>query len=263
MSRVLLCYDPWSLARNVHFARALREGLERHFGSCSLSMVGPGDRPALAPDTAIAIARSRDRELRRWLADRLPVVVNPPLLALIGNDKLATARWLAEHELPGPPTTPSWLAHRAFSATDLVVKPRAAHGGHGVRVVPADTPPRCDLDAWITQAFVPGGERVLRAYVVGSTIAAWTERRAADGVAANLSRGASGHLATPTRESHRLATRVMGLIGPGYYGIDLFERDDDVVVNEIEDVVGARTLARAGIDVVDLVVQAVAHSAVR
>lgn len=263
MSRVLLCYDPWSLAHNLHFARALRDGLERHFGSCSLRMLGPGDRPVLSPDTTITIARTRDGELRRWLADRLPVVVNPPLLARIGNDKLAAAHWLAEHEIPGPLTTPSWLSHRALPAGDIVMKPRASHGGFGVRVVRATTRPSGDLDAWITQAYVRGGERVLRAYVAGNTIAAWTERRAADGAVANVSRGASGRVVNPPVASRALAMRLVELIGPGYYGIDLFAHEDGAMVNEIEDVVGARTLARDGIDVVELIVRAVAHSAAR
>jgi glutathione synthase/RimK-type ligase-like ATP-grasp enzyme len=256
----LVCYDPWSLARNLAFARALSVGLRRHFGSARIAVVGPGDRVELDAATRVVVARTRDLALRRWLEQRVPTVLNSSLVALIGNDKLAASRWLNAHHLPAPRAIPASLELDDLLLRERVLKPRFGHGGVGVQRLPARSPTPLALDHWLVEPMYAGATRVLRAYVVGSRIAAWTERVATDGLAANVHRGATARLVEPEAGALALAERVRGLLGEGYYGIDIFAHEGAWLVNEVEDVVGARVLRANGMDVVGLVVEAVAHA---
>ncbi len=261
MSRVLLCYDPWMLARNLWFARALRDRLAERLGSCELSLVGPGDLPTLPTDLEAALVRSRDVTLRRWLARRIPVVWNSPALAALGNDKLLASQWLRRHGVAVPTAVPAWLRHR-LDADTWVEKPRHGHGGQDVARRSGSDAPARPLDHWIAEPFVAHGDRVLRAYVIGTSPVVWLERQATDGLAANVTRGATTRLVDPDERALELVSAVCSLLGPGYYAVDVFGHSDtcdDWIVNEVEDLAGARSLVAHGVDIARAVAEGLAH----
>lgn len=262
MTGTLVCYDPWSLAANLPFARALASALRARLGRCRIAVLGPGDVPVVEPDDEVAVVRSRDVALRRWLAARLPLVLNGAHLALIGNDKLLQARWLAAHGFATPGAAPAWL-ERSDAHRRRVAKPRFGHGGSGVAVLASGSRAPYPLDHWIVEPHVETGTRVVRAYVLGTKPSWWVERRATDGIAANRTRGAVVRPWQPDPAANALVTELASALGPGYYGIDLFEGDGGWLVNEIEDVVGARALWDAGIDVAAAVADMLAYSAGR
>jgi glutathione synthase/RimK-type ligase-like ATP-grasp enzyme len=73
------------------------------------------------------------------------------------------------------------------------------------------------------------------------------ERSAADGFRANVSLGASIRLVEPTEHERAFVMRIVGLVGPGYYGVDIVTGPTGSVLMEIEDVVGSRSLYRLGV----------------
>ena len=67
------------------------------------------------------------------LAERLPLVMVRRELAQVFCDKLETARWLEQHELPTASTVP--LLEATGEMLPLVVKPRIGSGSRGLTIV--------------------------------------------------------------------------------------------------------------------------------
>jgi glutathione synthase/RimK-type ligase-like ATP-grasp enzyme len=189
----------------------------------------------------VVIARTRNISIRRRLEREGLLVINSSKLALIGNDKLATFSFLKNNGLPVVDTTTS---ARMPPSNSAVIKPRFGHGGNGVRLARL---PGWSFDGFVAQPFLPGANSDERAYVIGSSVAAWVGRNNQTDFRSNLSQGATPRIVTPSKESLLIATRIIELLGPGYYGIDIFETDEGPAVNEIEDVVGARSLYQLGL----------------
>ncbi|WP_298345169.1 hypothetical protein [Ferrimicrobium sp.] len=238
--RVAIYYDRRQLQSNDFFLSAL-VAAGRSLGAQVIALVGPEELQSceLAHVDAIFV-RSRSLRQRLWLARRIPRVVNSPLLALVGNDKLAQYLWCQQHGF----ATPTVFLTHAVPAP-RVEKPRFGHGGRGVRLVETSGW-RGGLDVLLAQEYHPGGTLDRRHYILGTRITATVERRANGDFRSNLSRGASARLVVPNDQERDFVQAIAARLGPGYYGIDTVTGPRGPMVMEIEDLVGARSLYQLG-----------------
>ncbi|KJE78129.1 ATP-grasp domain-containing protein [Ferrimicrobium acidiphilum] len=238
---VAIYYDRDQLRLNSFFLHDLVSA-GRSFGARVIPVVGPEELRGIRLDDLDAmLVRSRSLRQRIWLARRISHVVNSPLIALLGNDKLAQYLWCKKHGFATPElyplsTTPSSL---------WVAKPRFGHGGQGVR--------RIQGRRWhqggammVVQQFVVGANCDHRHYVVGTTVVATVERKAVDDFRSNLSLGATVNHVVPDERERDLVRTVVERLGAGYYGVDTVSGPHGPIVMEIEDLVGARSLYQLG-----------------
>jgi glutathione synthase/RimK-type ligase-like ATP-grasp enzyme len=239
---VAVYYDRDQLRSNSFFLGALVSA-GRSLGARVIPIVGPEELVTNRLDRLDAIlVRSRSLRQRIWLARRVYHVVNSPLLALLGNDKLAQYRWCKKHGFP----TPELFLFGATPSSLWVTKPRFGHGGQGVRMIKGRR--------WyegsamtVAQEFSAGADCDHRHYVVGTTVVATVERKASSDFRSNLSLGASVRMVTPGQSERNLVRAVVERLGPGYYGVDIVTGPGGPMVMEIEDLVGARSLYRLGV----------------
>ncbi len=235
-------YDEAGFKRNEVFAARLMKAARKAGIAPELCVLPTRSPiPRLTP-VDIAMIRSRVPELRSAATGSAGLAVNNPKIALLGNDKLALARFLSRHQIPHPLT---WMASALGPCREqLIQKPRFGHGGLGVGKV---SNPRCGLDSFILQEPVLGADQDVRVYVVGDHPLACVARSATSGFRSNLRFGATARATTLESEQKALVIRLISLLGPGYYGIDLVGPPAKPMVMEIEDLVGARALYMLGI----------------
>ncbi len=239
---VRFVYDDWGIRNNEVFASRLVAAAHRQGLAAELCVLSARRPPLRLAPVDIAVIRSRVPGLRAAAASSAGLAVNGPKIALVGNDKLALARFLANQRIPHPRT---WMASsHPPSMADTVLKPRFGHGGQGVQ---EGRNPLCGLDSFILQDLVVGAGSDIRVYVAGQEPFACVARSASSGFRSNLRLGASVRAVTLGPEQAALVARLISLLGPGYYGIDLIGPPAEPVVMEIEDVVGARALYTLGI----------------
>ncbi|WP_298211970.1 ATP-grasp domain-containing protein [Ferrimicrobium sp.] len=240
--RIAIYYDQQQLQQNSFFLSSL-VAAGRSLGAEVISLLGSEALQSCQLGQVDAVlVRSRSLRQRLWLAQRIPRVINSPLLALVGNDKLAQYLWCKRNGFATPRTLTTHVV-----PTPWVSKPRFGHGGRGVRLIEA----RCwrsETDAMLAQEYHPEGVRDHRHYVLGSTVVTTVERRAKDDFRSNLSQGASVQFATPSEQERSLVEAVVARLGPGYYGVDIVTGPVGPMVMEIEDLVGARSLYQLGLD---------------
>lgn len=97
----------------------------------------------------------------------------------------------------------------------------------------------------VLQPMIASGEvsRDLRVYVIGSRIVASVLRSSLKDFRANFSRGGEVQLYELTPEQKELVNRVIHAFHFGMVGIDfILDENDNLILNEIEDVAGARML---------------------
>lgn len=106
---------------------------------------------------------------------------------------------------------------------------------------------------YVLQPMICSGKssyRDMRVYVVGTRIVAAVMRSSTDDFRANFSRGGEAKLIELTPSQKRTACRVIERFEFGMAGIDfLFTDDGQMVLNEIEDVAGARMLYECAPDI--------------
>lgn len=170
--------------------------------------------------------------------------VNPADARAIADDKLETARWLADHAWPTPKTVEAARLGESGLAFPLVAKPRFGSRGRGVALVerqedfaalmqppngakkgnvPADNQATRAMTAdgarekasagreeYILQEYIAASRgRDLRVFFAGGEILAAAERRSADGaLVSNACSGGIMSLADGEREATRKAGRI-------------------------------------------------------
>jgi glutathione synthase/RimK-type ligase-like ATP-grasp enzyme len=239
---VAIYYDRDQLRSNSFFLDALVSA-GRSFEARVIPVVGPEELESIRFDDLDAmLVRSRSLRQRIWLAKRVPHVINSPLLALLGNDKLAQYLWCKKYGF----ATPELYIVGVAPSPLWVTKPRFGHGGQGVRMIEGRRWHE-GSSMMVAQEFAVGANSDHRHYVVGTSVVATVERKAISDFRSNLSLGAHVSAAIPAEEERNLVRAVVERLGAGYYGVDIVSGPDGPMVMEIEDLVGARSLYRLGI----------------
>ncbi|WP_274362810.1 ATP-grasp domain-containing protein [Paenibacillus thermotolerans] len=200
-----------------------------------------------------AIVRNIDELFTEQLESMGVKVYNNSFVSKIANNKAATYQYLAQHRIPVPDTlfirkkefNPAALGDFAFP---MILKDVAGRGGSQVYKV--DGPEeltqlidRLQEGAFVLQQMMKPGKDV-RVFVVGTKIIAAIVRESKQDFRANYSLGGSSSVYRLSNEETELVNRIIGLFSFGMAGIDfMFDDNDRLVFNEIEDVVGSRTLS--------------------
>jgi tetrahydromethanopterin:alpha-L-glutamate ligase len=181
-------------------------------------------------------------ELYRTLAEEGALLVNDVRALTLAIDKFKTSWLLSRGGVPTPRAIvvqrPASLA-RALGALGgrAVAKPLYGSLGIGVELVDREARAAACLSRWralYLQAFVDGGGRDVRAFVVGERVEAAIERQAPAGdfrTNVHLGGGVKATRLAPAVEA--VAVRAAKLCGLDYAGVDLLETAEGPVVLEV------------------------------
>ena len=198
-----------------------------------------------------AIVRSITPYLSMQLEEAGIAVFNSAKVSRICNHKAWTLQYVTKKnkEIPCVPTTFHYgnQAEKVLSrlSNDYVIKAVAGHGGSQVFSLLESTEDEilrglngCDF---VVQPFIKGPGKDVRVYVIGKEIMGVVCRQAKEGFRANFSLGGQVEPIELTKEQKKLVEQVISLFDFGMVGIDfIVDEEEKFVLNEIEDVVGAR-----------------------
>ncbi len=182
-------------------------------------------------------------------------VFNNSKVSEICNDKARTYQYLSAH---GIPILKTWFnkISKEEKQYPLVIKTCEGHGG--TEVFWAND--KIELDnilgqltgrKLIIQEAASELGKDLRVYVIGTRIVAAMLRYNPTSFKSNYSLGGSASVYTLSQKETALVEKICSLFNFGLVGIDFVFHNNDIYLNEIEDVVGARMLyANTDIDLV-------------
>lgn len=208
-------------------------------------------KPADPPD--LAVMRSIDPLFSRQMETLGVRVFNSSRVAAISNDKARTHQIMAAHGIPMVDTM--FIKAGFFSSTSIplampwVIKTVGGRGGK--QVFMADSMSQAEYivsqipaDDLVVQRLAPVKGRDMRVFVVGRNIVAAILRYSDIDFRANFSLGGDSRVISLSANQQTLVNRIAAIIDADMVGIDfLFDPGDNLLLNEIEDVVGSRTLS--------------------
>ncbi|AMM94075.1 hypothetical protein UP17_17620 [Peribacillus simplex] len=200
-------------------------------------------KPISLPD--FAIVRTIDPFFTRQLEQLGIACFNSSTVSEIANDKAKTHQYLSSMGIPMADTV---YCNGSPNAEDMelpfIAKETGGRGGKQVYLIEhADDLAELNDGNWIVQK--PGlFGRDIRVFVVGKKVKAAVLRESASSFKANYTLGGSASLYELTASDLTLVERVIEAFDFGLVGIDfIFAEDGSLMLNEIEDVVGSRTLS--------------------
>lgn len=252
--RAWLVYDRERAAKNKDYIRMHREiGATMQI---EIILVMTEDIPDFSryvieqkPD--FAIVRTVQPALSKRLEELGIPVFNNSFVAETCNHKGKTLAYVRKKsELPLIPSKS--FSHAQLSQKllleypDHVIKAVDGHGGSQVFRTNEPWPViRHGIAAsdFLIQPFLTGPGKDVRLYVIGSKIVGAVERQARTGFRANYSLGGRVRPFSWGRREEKWVKTLYDLFSFGLVGVDfLVDEKGDLVLNEIEDVVGARML---------------------
>ncbi|MFD0047825.1 RimK family alpha-L-glutamate ligase [Actinomycetes bacterium NPDC127524] len=196
---------------------------------------------------SFAIVRTIDPFFTKQLELMGVKCYNSSFVSEICNDKAKTHQYLSSHGIP--------MADTLFYETSLdrvfsfpyIVKEVHGRGGNAVYLAENENDKKkIRLDPhgkWIVQRPAQLGKDV-RVFVIGKKVIAAVLRHSDRDFKANFTLGGSASLYELSEDEHLLAEKIASLFDFGLAGIDfIFNDDGSLLLNEIEDVVGSRTLS--------------------
>lgn len=198
-----------------------------------------------------SIVRTIDPLLTAQLEQAGVVCFNNAEIATLANDKIKTHLELAKLDIPMldmhfQTRTPLPQPPLAFP---FVWKTASGRGGKEVHLVENEAQYRVLQQQYakqsvLIQQLAPTSGKDVRVFVIGKKIIAAVLRSSEQDFRANYSLGGSASLYTLNIEEQLLVKRIVDHYDFGFVGIDfLFDENGSFLFNEIEDVVGSRTLS--------------------
>lgn len=276
-----MIYDRVGLARNRDYVTMYRNiceeygiGVEAVLDSHVKERITGGETPVFV------LMRTISPPLSKYIEDKGIPVFNSYQVSRICNDKGKTLEYCKNHVLSVPSLSfhaseLSWVLsqkpdvlreyfRKTFlystheeqerslieHAEDFVLKATDGHGGGQVFSLCHEkekiSPEMAHRD-FVLQPMIPCGEysRDMRVYVIGKEIVAAVMRSSGEGFRANYSLGADVSLYGLNESEKDTVNRVIREFDFGMAGIDfIYDVRGQMILNEIEDVVGARMLYR-------------------
>jgi len=236
----ILIYDEIGRKRNTWFIDKLISEAERF--SLNIALTSP--EKAIEENASFAIVRTIDPILTHTLEAKGIKVFNNSKTAEIANDKWKT--YLFAKNL-GIPTMQTCL-NEPFKEYPFVLKSLDGHGGSEVFWISCQ-----DEYQEITKKLHSIGKRYLtqapaktlgvdvRIFLIGTKVVGCVKRYNDNSFKSNYSLGGNVEKFEPTNEQIEIATTLAKELDSDYIGVD-FIYNGGWVLNEIEDVCGARTL---------------------
>lgn len=218
---------------------------------------------------AFAINRTRDWLLGSILEQAGCRVFNSPEVTRVGNDKMQSH--LLAARLGIPQVDMAFCLNNADCIVrhgleyPVVLKSPYGHGGGEVFLARSEEEllslaSGLPCERVIVQRLCDRPGEDVRVYVLGGRVLAAVKRTSSTDFRANLSLGGEVKLYEMNASEREQVERILAALQPDYAGIDfIFDADGRFLFNEIEDVVGSRSLYRlGGFDVVGMVLDTVA-----
>ncbi|UOQ48897.1 ATP-grasp domain-containing protein [Gracilibacillus caseinilyticus] len=192
-------------------------------------------------DPDFVIMRAIDPLLSQQLEWINIPVFNSAQVAAIANDKAKTHQLFARHGIPMMDT--HFAARPHDISYPLIIKDVTGRGGEQVSKIRSkqDMPDLTDGNYILQQMAMPGKD--VRVFVLGNMIIGSVLRTSESDFRANYSLGGTATLYELSTAEHALVHQIIDVIQADFIGIDfVFGRDGTLYLNEIEDIVGSRTL---------------------
>ncbi|WP_138415495.1 ATP-grasp domain-containing protein [Aquibacillus sediminis] len=241
----------------------LRESIQIGIENGELS-VKIDHQPSTIPD--FAVMRTIDFSLSRQLEQLGVSVFNSSEVATVCNNKTYTHQMISELKIP--------MVDSLFVSKDLLTEnlpmplpyvTKAVGGRSGNQVQMISSPEdwgayrqQLVTDDIVIQSCDVQLGKDLRVFVVGNKIVGSVLRQSDQDFRANYSLGGSATWYNLSQKERDTVETIIARFDFGMVGVDfLFDHDGDLLFNEIEDVVGSRTLSM--VSDVNIVEQYVAH----
>lgn len=245
--RVAVVYNVSDYQVNQTFADALVAAFKAYGVGAALLQLS--DAPHACVDLSsydIIVNRTRRTGFLEH-AKPTAMVFNDLETTVMANDKLKTYAWAQFSRIPALKTEPYDFREASKYQYPIVIKQVDGHGGQNVyKVDSAEVLDKLNLPQgkdFAVQEYCPAGTTDFRAYILFNKILCVVARDAAPGEwRANYSINRRARKVTLTLKEWIRLKRIASLLPPGYYGIDFFRTKKGFILNEVEDVVGARAV---------------------
>lgn len=207
------------------------------------------------PQAEVYIGRTtgiHHSDLDLMMMKALPKLINPHDTLKRFRSKVNQYLWMEENDLPVLP----WVSIRNTDAItaekftvlfpEVVVKPDIGQGGWGVEVLT-----RATLKSWmrkhdpdyLLQPFVKDAVE-LRYFFIKGEEPVVLKRKARSGVAANFKNQGEAELSVLPEKFTQVVEKLIRLSGAYYGAIDLFIKDDEIFILELNTVPGIEQLEK-------------------
>lgn len=188
------------------------------------------------------INRTNDYKIARYYENTGVRVFNPSSLSRLANDKQACYEFMAENGVPVLPVN--------YTGVPAVKKPIDGHGGIGVAML--DRSEQFE-EGYVYQMPCDTLGRDLRVWAVGGKIVTAILRESDTDFRSNFCLGGKAEVYNLSCEERYFVEKILSLVDSDYIGVDFLFHKGELVFNEIEDAVGARTVyAKTDIDIISV-----------
>lgn len=243
--KVWLIYCLEDIYKNKKSIEMFKKNFKKYDADCEL-VIFEEIHEKLIKETEypdIVINRSRSCEIAERLKNEVRHVYNTPRIAELGNDKMAALDFAKKNGLK---IMEYYNGISEIKTYPVVAKTKAGHGGNEVFLVKSKAEAEKIYSAYrevFFQEYSEQGCEDIRVYIVGGRILCAIKRQSGSDFRSNYSLG--GHVAQTDipEDIYGQLTKLLKSLGEiAYCGIDFIKYQDTWVFNEIEDVVGARSV---------------------
>lgn len=233
-----LIYDTKDIERNESFIQWFLQ--VSHDYDIPLKLYNHQEDFSHLPKPKYVINRSRKDQISYYFEDQSIPVFNHARVTEIANDKLKTYDHFKDH-FP-------MLETEIFTGSEnypYVVKDRFGHGGDQVYLIKnkEDIKDFFYSNNYIQQPLGDQPGKDLRVYILNNQIIASVLRSHPTDFRSNYSLGGNIELYHLNDSEIKAVQKILKVLPLDYGGIDfLFDKNNQLILNEIEDVVGARML---------------------
>ncbi len=193
-------------------------------------------------EVQFAINRTRSYEISLIFELNDIRVFNNSTVTLLGNNKLAAYKYAKDKGYTYPSIFLAWQNKK-----NIISKPYNGHGGQGIDLV--ENIDFNDGNIRLQQEFLQDIIGDIRFYVIDNRIIHSVLRIPRDKIISNFSQGGEIEYYQYNSYQKEYVENFIKDLKIDYAGIDfLLTRDNKLIFNEIEDVVGSRMLSKLGIN---------------
>lgn len=193
-------------------------------------------------DYDFVINRTRSYEISLMFELNGIRVFNNSEITLLGNNKLAAYNYAKNIGYEYPKIMLSWK-----NVDNIISKPNDGHGGQGVGLI-GDIDLK-DGNTRLQQEFIKSLIGDIRFYIINNKIVHAVLRSSGDKIVSNFSQGGKIEYYKFTLIEKEYIENFIHSLYIDYAGVDfLLTKDNKLIFNEIEDVVGSRMLSQLGIN---------------
>lgn len=199
-----------------------------------------------------AIVRTIEPPINEMLEKLGIPVFNSAFISNLCNNKINT--YQAMQSLGVPMTDTYFLGHQNITIDPplpfpFIIKDAYGRGGENVQLISTEKDWKSQLENLPKSDYIIQSCDVqlgidIRVFVIGKTIVGAVKRKNNDDFRANIKQGASAEVYTLRSQDQQMIEEIITAYDFGLVGIDfLVDHEENLLFNEIEDVVGSRTLS--------------------